>query len=626
MNLFRGENSSEATVDFARWLDRGIVLAVLLACAVALSLNVADHDLWGHVKYGRDALWNGVARTTTYSYVAQDYPWINHELFSEFALAIVADTLGGPGLLIGKCLLGVALIGVITWRAHKLGVSFISTCFIPLLIAAALGAYWGLRPQLASYIFFAVLLGLLTWCFQGWDGTCQLPPQWLARLRALLNRSGNAEPPAELPPLEYQVSRLKLLWLAPLLFMVWTNSHGGFLAGLCVYLAYLAFRGLEAYGRKGREAEGLLRRFGLMGAAAIGATLLNPYGPLFHLWLARDLSVPRPEILEWRSPEIFNLEFLPFWILMATGIAAVILSRKQRDPTHLAILALILWQALLHHRHIPFLAIAAGWWLPLHFDSLLDRLGIGRRFKTDEELKFGWAPPESSSFSAAFSPQMQQGFALALVLAICLSTGMLAYRLTNLVVERNYYPVDCFQFIARRGLSGKMVCTFNWAQYALYAFGAREGNQPGIQVQIDGRCRTSYSQEMLDMHFDFLLGRDDPNLRYRSKSSGPLDPTRVLRVERPDLVLISRRQVPSVEVMESQKERWVLLYQDSLAQLWGRASRYDDPKSAFYLPLAKREVGESVHGGTRPWPAMPQTPYEPTAPAVGPVHAIAASP
>jgi hypothetical protein len=613
MSHFHGENTSEATVDFARWLDRGMVLAVLLSCAVALSLNVADPDLWGHVQYGRDALKFGLPRTTTYSYVARGYPWINHELFTEYALALGADFLGGPGLLIGKCLIGVALVGTILWRAHKLGASFIAMCSLALLVAITLGNHWSLRPQIASYVCFALLLGLLSYCFAGWEGTWQLAP----RLRILANSATAAEP----EPLEYSSQRMKLLWLAPLLFMVWTNSHGGFLAGLCVYLAYLGFRGLEAYSRRGREADGLILRFGLMAAAAIAATFLNPYGPLFHIWLYHDLAVPRPEIVEWRAPSLFDTQFLPFWLLAAAGIGAAIASRKQRDFTHLAILALILWQALQHHRHIAFLAIAAGWWLPAHFDSLLERLGVGRRFKTDEELKYGWAPPESNSFSAAFSPRIQQAIALVLVLAICISSGQLAHRLTTLKVEKNSYPVAAFSYIARRGLTGKMVCTFNWAQYALAAFGAREAGDAGIQVQIDGRCRTSYSQEMLDMHFDFLMGQVGPDMRYRSDASGPFDPARVLKVERPDLVLISRLQQPSVAVMEAHQDQWVLLYQDALAQLWGRRSKYDDPKSVYYLPLAKREVGESVHGGFVYWPALPK--YKPLNPAESPPGAVA---
>jgi hypothetical protein len=93
MTLFCSSNSRNP-FDVARWLDRGIIAAVLLAAGVALSLNVADPDLWGHVQYGRDALAHGLPKTTTYSYVAEGYPWINHEIVAEYVLAIVAQRCG----------------------------------------------------------------------------------------------------------------------------------------------------------------------------------------------------------------------------------------------------------------------------------------------------------------------------------------------------------------------------------------------------------------------------------------------------------------------------------------------------------------------------------------------------
>ena len=45
----------------AVWLDRGFLLAVLLACAVAVSPNLADPDLWGHVRYGLDVFEDGLS-------------------------------------------------------------------------------------------------------------------------------------------------------------------------------------------------------------------------------------------------------------------------------------------------------------------------------------------------------------------------------------------------------------------------------------------------------------------------------------------------------------------------------------------------------------------------------------
>jgi len=601
MTLFPSSDPDQ-TLDLAQWLDRGIVVAVVLAAGVALSLNIADPDLWGHVQYGRDALHHGLSATTTYSYVADGYRWINHEILAEYALATINDWLGGSGLLIVKCLLGVAIIATILFRARRQGAGLIAACSFALLLAIALGHHWSVRPQIASYVCFFLLLALLSYCFEGWEGQWQLAPACLPRWL------GPIAPKTQ--PLEYSLPRLKLLWLAPPLFMIWTNSHGGFLAGLCIYLAYLTLRGVEAVSHKGREADGLVVRFGLMGAAAVAATFLNPYGPLFHIWLFNDLTVPRPEIVEWRAPELFNTQFLPFWLLLVASVAAVVGCRRPRDFTHVTLLVLILWQALTHHRHIAFYALACGWWLPMHWDSLLERLGIGHRFLTDEERKYGWAPPETTAFTAAFPLRVQQAFAALIVIAICIETGQLSHRLTLLKVQRDHYPVAAFNFIGREGLTGKMVCTFNWAQYAIAAFGPHEPGQPGILVQVDGRCRTSYSQAMLDMHFDFLLGDVGPDQRYRDPRSGPFDPTRVLNAEQPDLVLISRLQRPSVEVMEQEKGRWVLLYQDGLAQVWGRAARYDDPNSTFYLEPRKREIGEYPQGGYARWPALPS--YEPT--------------
>jgi hypothetical protein len=463
-----------------------------------------------------------------------------------------------------------------------------------------LGYHWSLRPQIASYVCFALELALLSFAFRGWEGKWQL--SWPRAADSVDGACGEISP----ANLEYSSQRLRLLWLAAPLFVIWTNSHGGFLAGLCIFGAYLGLRGIEAIWRKGRAADGLVARFGLMGLAAVGATVLNPYGLNFHRWLFDDLKVPRPEIVEWRAPELFDPQFLPFWLLLIAAVAAIALSRRERDFTQITILALVLWQALTHHRHIAFFALACGWWLPMHWDSLLQSFGIGTRAKPDEKECLASTAPPSEVYAAAFPPRMQQAAAVLLGLAICLCSVQLAQRVTNLKVDKSAYPVAAFDYVARRGLTGKMVCTFNWAQYALSAFGPHDAGEPGILVQIDGRCRTSYSQEMLDTHFDFLIGNVAADQRYRDPKSGPFDPTRVLNAGRPDLVLISRLQLPSVEVMQAQpRSAWVLLYQDSLAQLWGRANRYDDPNSIYFVSPQHREIGNSAQLGSARWPALP---------------------
>ncbi|QDU28129.1 hypothetical protein ETAA8_32290 [Anatilimnocola aggregata] len=593
--------ASHTPQNLAAWIDRGLLLAVLLACGCSLSLNVADPDLWGHIQYGRDCWRNGLPATTTYSYIAEGYRWVNHELVAEFALFAINDTLGGRGLLIVKALLGWLVIGLIMRAAWKQGASLITVSGTALLVAVTLGNHWSLRPQLASYTCFALQIALLGWAFQGWEGDNRLNGPWLRNLLARfglagclswISQSSDGNEPQEIP---YSRAHLKALWLIVPLMVVWTNSHGGFLAGLCVFIAYLGLRGVEVVAHRGFAAWGLLLRFGLMIVAAAVSTLINPYGTEFLTWLYDDLKVPRPEIVEWRAPDFFSLETLPFVILLAAWVGALLFSKKRHDFTQQVILALLCWQSMSHLRHIAFFAIACGFWLPRHWQSIFERLG---------------ASSSETSLASGLSPRLAPILAGLMFVACLITGGKLASRLHELKVERENFPLAAAEFIAREKLSGKMIVTFNWAQYALATFGPNDARPDGLLVHVDGRCRTSYSQAMLDEHFDFILGKQPPTDRYRDPNSGPFDPEKALRNHRPDLVLLARSQQPGCDVMLNQQATWCLLYQDELAQLWGRRSRFDDPANPDYVPESNRVIGSQPQTGYVAWPAMPA--YFPT--------------
>ena len=115
------------------------------------------------------------------------------------------------------------------------------------------------------------------------------------------------------------------------------------------------------------------------------ATLLNPYGVELHRWLLLSLGTARPEILEWRPPELFSIVWPAWWTIVGTTIVALIVTRRPRDLTHLIILGLTLWQACEHRRHIAFFAILFGFWMPIHVESLL--LRWKRRSASDTETE-----------------------------------------------------------------------------------------------------------------------------------------------------------------------------------------------------------------------------------------------
>ena len=68
MTSDRTQTNAPSESRSTRWLDRALLCATLLTCAIALAPNVPDPDLWGHVQYGRDWLAQGFHTTATYSY------------------------------------------------------------------------------------------------------------------------------------------------------------------------------------------------------------------------------------------------------------------------------------------------------------------------------------------------------------------------------------------------------------------------------------------------------------------------------------------------------------------------------------------------------------------------------
>jgi hypothetical protein len=558
---------------------------VLLACALALSPGLADPDFWGHVQYGRDALANGLPTTATYTYTADGFPWINHENICEYLMAWGVNVLGPGGVLVIKNVLGIGLLLWIFRRAARQGVAQTPIHLCMLLVAANLMPSWTLRPQLMTYTLFALMIALFDWCFV----------DWLTPWRALLGQERWGDPDG-VSQAAYRRRCPWLLLLVPL-FVVWTNAHGGFVAGFCIMAAYLAGRSVEAVARDRRRGLPLAAWLVTIVLACGVATFLNPYGAELHRWLLRAMRVPPPEIMEWHPPTLLSLAWSPWWIMVGVSWAALVATRRPRDLVQMTVLALTMWQACEYRRHIAFYAILFGLWMPVHVDSWLSRL----RSKRARDLQY-----------KSLSPRARRALLGALVLGMALLSCQWASRLRTIPVRRASYPVSALQYITDRNLQGNLVVKMNWAQYAVAAFGPASSERPQLKVAFDGRFDTCYPQEVLDMYFDFEFGDRPLTMRRRSPHSPPVDGSRILEYKNPNLVLIDRRDPHPVRVMERHRDRWIVLYQDSVAQLWGRRDMYDDTEQLNYVPPEERVIGDARQTGAVPWPALPRRRAAPT--------------
>ncbi len=581
MNSSQSENG-RATASFDKYLHIGIVVLTILVSALAMSPSVADPDLWGHVQFGRDVLVDGqIAATNPYTFTTPEYRWVNHENLSEIVMAWTVDNLGTWALSWGKLALSLFVIGSILWFNLRRGVGLVASCLLTILVAWNLGYHWSFRPQLSSFFFFTCMVLLLQWSFIHWRDNWHL--KWFAPACVTRNDS-NLE-------IGYSWKHSRLLWLAPVILCLWTNSHGGFVAGLCIYMAYLGLRTIEVVTTQWPNGWGLVRRMSLMMFVAVAAVFINPYSYQLPQWLIESLGQPRPEILDWSSDQLYGMIGLKFWALIAIVIASLALSGRSLDFTQTVILAITLWQAVSHFRHVPFFAILAGFWVGPHLHSVMNR--------------FSSAQQQSSDFANSFGKR----FAVigVMVVLIGIVGWRLNHRVSQLRVEKDVFPVDAFQYMADHKLGGRLVVTYDWAQYAIGAFCVKENlapEQPLTRVAFDGRFRTCYPQEIVDMHFDLLFA--DRVERHRSPNSPAIDPTKVLEHGEPDLVLVRRIGELSASVMEQQDEVWVKLYQDRLAQLWGRREVFDDPSSSYFIPENQRNVTDHIPNGHVAWPAFPQ--------------------
>lgn len=569
-----------------------VVSTILSVGLTTMTTNCADPDLWGHVQYGREVLRDGTLPiTTTWSFAAEGAQWVNHENIAEIMLALTVDTFGMHGLPFMKLLLALFILGLVVWTARRAMCSWLAIGIVVLLVGTNLQFHWHFRPQILSYVSLAVMLAI-----------------WQRALRCPNASYGSVD----LSILQHQ---MRWLWMLPPLMCFWTNSHGGFAAGVAILVAYHGMIAVQLLVAHGRLAANAVITLTLVTISAVAATLINPYGLTLWKFMLAALELPRPEIADWGPLELWTFESLRFWMLLLTTVGGFAFAIKQHRRTMLTsqflsqavLTALLLWQGISHCRHLSIVAIVCGFFVPLPLNMLITfaTQGLNRRAATIKS-----SSSQDPSRSHPPSPLCCNGNAgwfmpATLTVVLFFNIARLGPMLADVPVNRDEFPVSAMQFMHNNQLHGKVVVTFNWAQYAIGCFAEERDPARQSRVAVDGRFETCYPREITDIYFDFWIGTDDPNRRFRSPKAGAFDPMKALEFHSPDLILVSRDQLPSIRIMEQQTARWTLLYQDSMAQLWGRSSIYDDTTSANYMPTALRIIGNAKQTESVSWPALP---------------------
>lgn len=227
-----------------------------------------DPDFGWYVRAGRQYLGGAVIIKDTFSYTMPEYEWIDNGRGIASLIAWGFDNLGYEGLALGFGFIAVVSIYLVVGRRGGWNILYPLTLVLPILLSR-----FGIRTQIVDWLFMAVV--------------------W-----AILTKEG------------------KLVWLVPLVFMVWANLHGGFLLGLIV----CGIRVMVGIVEKKHRGKYLV-----ITSLAVGATLINPYG--FRLWeeVARTglSSQLKMGVVEWYPA--WKIVDINFWIL--AGVMGYLLWR-----------------------------------------------------------------------------------------------------------------------------------------------------------------------------------------------------------------------------------------------------------------------------------------------------------
>ncbi len=268
-----------------------------------------DPDFGWHIRNGELMLTQGLIRTDPYSYTMPQFSVVSHEWLTDVVWFVLYSKFGLWAITFVWAFLPLMFLFLLTKGFKK------KNLLITVLAAGVIFPFYGNRPQVLGWIFFALVL------------------------QNNLNR------------------------ILPIIFLLWANLHGSFAAGLAllgiVLIARFFTRKLTKYDL-------------LISGLCVLATLINPFGldTWREIWSSVMDQQLRWRIGEW-GPAIFS--FQPLFLFFVVFVVIFVLRyRKKFTLESLAVFGFFLVQAIGSLRHIP-LFVAASMPILLQGFSFLEK-------------------------------------------------------------------------------------------------------------------------------------------------------------------------------------------------------------------------------------------------------------
>jgi hypothetical protein len=428
--------------DLSRWLCS--FPAMLGALLVGATFTVVrgfsvDPDMWWHIRTGELILsthhW---ATADPYSYTAAGAPWMSCEWLGDVVFAVVYRLGGLRGLEVLLVVLAsavmLALYGFATLRSGNCKAAFVVSGVLLVLAAAS----FNLRPQMLGYLFLILTLIALELFRQG---------------------------------------KQRTVWLLPILFLLWVNTHGSWIVGLATVALYFG-AGLVSFqigsleARRWTNSERL--RLEIVFLLSLAAIPITPYGArlaAYPFTVASTLPISVANILEWQVMP-FNLGGGKLFLALVLGF--FLAQVAFRFSWRLAELLLFLFGTALACMHIRFLLLFVPFFAPLAATMLARCL-------------------------PAYNKQKDQ-YLLNLALMAGVVIAMAHYFPSKADMEKKVaaqFPVQALEYMRLHSVPGLLFNSYGFGGYMIEA---------GYKTFIDGRSELFEQTGVLGdyVHITFL--------------------------------------------------------------------------------------------------------------------------
>jgi hypothetical protein len=496
-------NSPNSTAQQAAF-ERLLLVITFLLIFIMAARTPLDTDMWWHLSAGEEMLRSGkILMTDVFSFTRAGAPWTNPYWLADAGMAALYHWQGFLGLGVAVALLATASMGLVYLQCS--GPALLKTVAL-LLGSIVASVVWSPRPQLISLVLLA-LTAYLIYLYK-WKGR-------------------------------------DILWVLPLVFLLWGNIHGGYPLGLILIGATLAGEALNhilALGGETVLSWRRLIRLAVWGIVCGLAVLVNPNG--LRMWLLPfqtvDMRVLQEFIPEWASPDFHNLlQQALLWLLLAS-FAAVGISGRMMDGSDLFTLLGFAFMAFVARRNYgPFALVAV---------PILCRYGAAALEAW--ETRAPWLRKITQKRDPG---KTGQAYKKIINLALVGLLGLVAlgklYSVTQPVLVHGYleqnYPVKAVRWLSENQPPGRLMNEYNWGGYLQWAL-------RGYPIFVDGRT---------DLFNDEMVGEWIKIVQADAGWQEILDRYQV------DLVMLEPDR-PLLLGLE--KAGWKRLYADRQAEIYGR--------------------------------------------------------